>query len=99
WGVLAEGRETMLWNNILASNSTLLTDNAYPQMDALGFSLVGDWNTFGPGPLVYGSPSPPIPVPQNTHVQAVALAGITLPRTDVRQVNTPEMLWGVSTIE
>lgn len=98
WGVLAEGRETMLFNNILARNS-VVDNNTYPDMDAFGISLIGDWNLFGRSPLVYGASSPPMPIPPHTMIQAMTFPGMSLPRVSSRQINPPETLWGVSKVE
>lgn len=98
WGVLAEGRESMLLNNIIAGNDVKKI-NAYPDMDALGFSLISDWNTFGPGPLVYARPSPPIPVPVNTCQQTVTFAGFPMKQISSRQVFHPEDAFGCTTVE
>lgn len=99
WGILAEGRETMMFNNLVAGNSVAKNDNAYPELDATGWSLISDWNVFGRGPLKSTANDTLAKLPPHTRIQALTLAGITLPRTEARQVNTPEMLWGVSTIE
>jgi parallel beta-helix repeat protein len=98
WGILAEGRETMLFNNISADNSKVV-DNAYPELAATGWSLISDWNVFGRGPLTSTRDDTLTTLPPHTKIQPVRLTGVKLPRTDLRQINTPEMLWGVSTIE
>ncbi len=98
WGVLAEGSETMMFNNLLAGNSVRVS-NYYPEMDALGWSAISDWNRFGRSPLVYTQPSPVIPFPANSSVGMVFLPGYPMARTDIRQVIHPEQAFGCSTVE
>lgn len=98
WGILAEGRETQLFNNIIAGNSTRVA-NDYPEQDAPGWSLISDWNRYGSGPLKSTANDTLTTLPLHSSISPTTLTSISLPRTDPRQINTPEMLWGVSTIE
>ncbi len=99
WGALVEGRETMLFNNLVAGNSTAKTDNAYPEQDAAGWSLISDWQRYGTGPVKSTQNDTLVSLPPNTSISPITLSTYALPRSDPRQINPPEKLWGVSTAE